>query len=136
MKSPDPSFAERAKLCSRANDRIDEAVKTGKKHGSHPFEIDLLDKVMRPFSLALIRERYRPDSDPNETREIVAQFAANFVSEMINNIAEKDDPEEAVKQARIMLTMFADDLAMCLQVNYGLTPDQARGRVDGAPNRS
>lgn len=136
MKSPDPHLVEKVRLRTRANQRIDEAVKTGKKHDAAWLETELLDKVMRPFSILLIEERYREGSDPNEMHEIVAQYAANMVTEAILQIAERDDPEKAVHWARVMLTNFADDLAMCLQVNYGLTPAAARGMVDDTPQTS
>lgn len=134
MKSPDPHLVEKVRLRQRANLRIDEAIKTGKKHGADPFDIEMLDKVMRPFSMTLIEERYRPGSDPNLIRDAVCSFAANMVNEMLMQIAERDDPEEAVKQSRIMLGLFADFFTQCMQVNYTLTAEQVRGMVGQVPN--
>jgi hypothetical protein len=133
MKSPDNRTVEKVKLRMRANARIEEALRTGRKHNADWLELELLDKVMRPFSLALTEERYRQGSDANEMRQIVAQYAANMLVEAILQIAERDQPEEAIKWARIMLGELADNLATCMQVNYGLTPGEARANVDSTP---
>lgn len=136
MKAPDPHIVEKVNARTKANARIDEAIKTGKRHSADPFDIDMLDKVMRPFSMVLIEERYRPDSDPNIIRDAVCSFTANMANEMIMQVAERDDPAEAVKQARVMLGLFSDFLTQCLQVNYGLTAAQVRGMVESTPTRS
>lgn len=133
MKNPELRLVEKTNARMRCNRRIDEAIQTGKKHGGTKFEIALLDTVMRPYVLALVDERFRLNPDPNDARETVSNFAANIVSEFIVNIAERDDPAEAIKQSRIMIGQLMDALATCLQVNYGLTEQQARDTVDAAP---
>lgn len=133
MKAPDATLVEKVRLRAASNARIDEAIKTGRKHDAAWAEVELLDKVMRPFSLIVIEDRYREGSDPNEMKEIVALFAANFAMEFIKNVAEKDDVEEAIRQTQSMMAMFADNLATCLQVNYNLTPTQARVNVASTP---
>lgn len=129
MKTPVKNDVEKILLRKKANDKIDEAINTGKKHNTDPFEIVLLDKVMRPYALALIDERFRPDADAVAAREAVCAFAANLLSEFLIQIAERDDIEEAVTQANNMMAAFSEHFGFCMQVNYGLTHAVARGSV-------
>jgi hypothetical protein len=129
MKAPAKDDVQKILLRKKANDKIDEAVNTGKKHGADPFEVVLLDKVMRPYALALIDERFRPDADAVSARDAVCSFAANFLSEFLIQIAERDDLDEAVTQANNMMTTFSEHFGFCMQVNYGLTGAVARGSV-------
>lgn len=129
MKTPSKDEVAAIVLRKRINDKIDQAIATGKRHRQSEFEIDLLDKVFRPFCHLLHAEKDNPVADSNEVRDSVAAFAANLLIEMLVNIAERDDGDEAINQGNIMLRQLVEHFNSGVMVNYGLTSQPVHAKV-------
>lgn len=134
MKAPANDQVQTILRRKRINDKVDQAVETGKRHKQPRFDIAVLDKVFRPFCHELDAERYG-GGDSEEVLDATCAVVANMVVEFVCNVVPTGDAvqsREAFDTGDRMIGKVAEYLSRGLMINYGqdhLTAPDEHGKV-------